>query len=104
MADGVYTTSWLDMSHPARSKRLEKIFITLSDKAASFQTVVKYRKNDETSWTTIDTQANTTMFTKSDLGIHYYKIQFQITLDDNTGNNEDIRIDAISAIYTLGDS
>jgi hypothetical protein len=101
--DAVYVSSWMDMGHPARQKRLEKITVVLSDKAASFQTVVKYRKEDETSWSTIDTQANTTLFAKGDQGIHFYLIQFQITLDDNTGNDEDIRIDAISAIYSLGD-
>lgn len=102
--DGVYTTSWLDMSHPSRQKRLDKVTVVLSDKAASFQTVVKYRKEDEASWTSIDTQANTTLFSKGDLGIHFYLIQFQITLDDNTGNDEDIRVDSLSLIYTLGDA
>ncbi len=102
LSDGVYVSSWLDMGHPSRAKRLEKVAILLSAKAASFQTTVKYRKEDETSWTSIDTQANTTMFAKADLGIPFTKIQFQVTLDDNTGNNEDIRIDSISAIYSMG--
>ena len=103
LSDGVYESSWMDMGHPARAKRLSKVTVVLSDKIADFQVVVKYRIQDETSWTTLDTQANTTLFSKADLGIHYYLIQFQITLDDNTGANQDIRIDAISAIYSLSD-
>ena len=52
-------------------------------------------------WTDAGTDSNTLRASVNDLTDSFYTVQLRITLDDDTGNDEDIRIDAISVIYTI---
>jgi len=103
MADADLITSWYDMDSPGKEKRLEAFTVVLSDKATSFTIRPYYRLNPGDSWTALTTATNDHLATDTDLGISFYTIQFKVTLDDDTGNNEDIRIESISAIYAMGD-
>lgn len=100
LADGSVATSWLDMDRPGREKRLEQITVVLDGAVTDFKVVVKYRTDDNTSWTTATTGNNTTVVRATALGVAFYKVQLKIELDDDTDGQHDIRIAGISVIYT----
>ena len=102
LQDGYLQTSYLDMGSPGKEKRLNRISVILNDEATGFKIVIKYRTDDTTSWTTATT-ANGTRHATIDITAPntFYTIQLKIELDDDTGNNEDIRIDALSVIYSI---
>ena len=101
--DGYVITPRLDMGSPGREKRLSRIAVLLSDAATSFGCKVEYRVNDTAAWTSGGTDSNTQRAEVSDLGVSFYTLQVKVTLDDDTGSNEDIRIDALSVIYSIGE-
>ena len=58
--------------------------------------------NDDTAaWTSGGTDTNTRRALVQSLTDTFYTLQLRITLDDDTGNSEDIRIDSISVIYSV---
>ena len=89
------------MGHPGRQKRLSQIAAWLSDAAAGFGCKIEYRTDDTAAWTDAGTDSNTRRAVVSDLSDHFYALQLKLTLDDDTGNDEDIRIEALSVIYTI---
>jgi len=101
LQDGHLISARLDMGHPGRVKRLDRITVLLDDNASDFKVIIKYRTNDATSWTTATTANNTRRATIGDLGVAFYTLQLHIELDDDTGNDENINIQAVSVIYTI---
>ena len=91
------------MGRPGRQKRLERITVLLSGAASNFKPTIKYRVDDTTSWTTATTGNNSRRVSVGGLGVDFYTLQVQVLLDDDTGNDEDIRIEAISVLYSVGD-
>ena len=47
------------------------------------------------------TDSNTQRAVAGSLSDLFYTLQLKITLDDDTGNSEDIRIESISIIYSI---
>jgi hypothetical protein len=103
LADGYIITSYLDGGYPTRPKRLNTVAVTLNGSASDFKVIFKYRKDNETAWTTIETHNNDSIPRSEDQGIEFYKIQFRIDIDDDSGNNEDIAIAAIACTYSVDD-
>jgi hypothetical protein len=101
LQDGTWTSSKLDMNLSGRPKRLESITVLLDGAATDFKPIIKYRTDEATSWTTATTGNGTRRVTATGIDETFYTLQIQIELDDDTGNNEDIRIDTISAIYNV---
>lgn len=102
-SDGYLVTSRLDMHHPGVEKRLLRVTVMLDDLADGFKINIKYRVNDETSWTTAESALNNSRRAVADgLSVSFYTLQLQVELDDDTGNDEDIRIVAVSIIYSIG--
>lgn len=99
LQDGYVQTSWLDMGSPGTLKRLERITALLDGKASDFKILLKYRTDDNTDWTTATTGNNTRRAHIANLGIEFYQLQLRVDLDDDTGNDEDIRITALSVTY-----
>jgi hypothetical protein len=102
-SDGYVITSRLDMNAPGRQKRLESLTVLLNDAASNFKPIIKYRTDDSTSWTTAVTGNNSRRVTVADLAVTFYTLQIRVDLDDDTASNKDFRIDAISALYSIGD-
>jgi hypothetical protein len=102
--DGYLVTSRLDMGSPARLKRLERIVVLLDGAAANYSTIIKYRTDDNTSYTTAATQTNTRRAVADAIGAEFYTLQIRIDLDDDTGLNQDIRIDGLSVLYSEADA
>ena len=81
--------------------------VDAGDAAASFGCKIEYRTDDTAPWTDAGTESNTLRASVNDLTDSFYTVQLRITLDDDTGNDEDIRVaadlrgDAISVIYTI---
>ena len=100
LEDGYITTARLDFGLPGQQKRLEQITVTLNDAATDFKVVIKYRVDDTAAWTTATTGNNTRLTKIGGIGTGFYTLQLRIDLDDDTGDNEDIRIDAINVIYS----
>ena len=99
--DGHLITSRLHMDHPGKQKLLHRITVLLDGNTASFQSVIKYRVNDASSWTTAVTTANSQRIVTADLTVTFYTLQIRVDIDDNTANNLDHRIGAISALYSV---
>ncbi len=100
-ADGYLITSRLDMGRPGKEKRLSRIVVFLSANVASFACKIEYRVNDTAAWTTGGTSTNTQRAIVDSLSTSFYALQLKITLDDDSGNNEDIRIEGLSVIYSV---
>jgi hypothetical protein len=101
LQDGYLETAYLDMHQPGREKRLEQITVLLDGEAASFKVNVKYRVDDATGWTTALSGADDTRTVRATaIGVPFYLLQVRVELDDDTGNNEDIGIEAISVLYS----
>lgn len=102
LQDGHLVTARLDMDHPGLQKRLDRIVVLLDGAATDFKVVIKYRIDDATSWTTATTGNNTRRAVASDIATHFYTLQLRIELDDDTGvGDQDIRILAVSALYSI---
>jgi hypothetical protein len=101
LQDGYWISSKLDMGQPGRPKRLEAITVQLTDAATDFDILIKYRIDDATSWTTAATDTNTMRATSGTIGSDFYTLQIRIDLDDDTSNNEDIRIESVSVLYSI---
>jgi hypothetical protein len=100
LQDGYVETARMDFDHPGRQKRLERLTVITDAAAADFDVIIKYRTDDNASWTTAKTQDSTQIVSVGSLGVDFYTLQVRIELDDDTGNNEDIAIEALSVIYT----
>jgi hypothetical protein len=101
--DAYVVTSKLDMGRPGKEKRLERLTVLVDDHASGFKPTIKYRTDDATSWTTAVAGNNSRRVSVGSLGVNFYTLQLQILLDDDTGSNEDIRLEALSVIYSIGD-
>jgi hypothetical protein len=100
-ADGYFITSRLDFDHPGKQKRLERITVLLDGKAADVTTTIKYRTDDNDSWTTATTATNTLRATIGNLNVTFYLLQLRIELAESTGDTEDIGIHTVSVVYTV---
>ena len=68
----------------------------LDGNKTDFKVLVRYRKDDESSWTVATTGNNTQTVIIGGLDVDFYKLQVRVTLTDDTGYNQDIRISAIN--------
>ena len=98
--DGYLITSKLTFDQPGRTKRLERITAILSGADTDFKVILKYRTDDTTGWTTASTANNTRIATVGALGVSFYTLQVRVDLDDDSGNDNDIRLESLSVIYT----
>jgi hypothetical protein len=112
LADGYLITSAYDFGLPARQKRLNHITVHTdieSDSDTDFKIVVKYRTDDNThrgtgdNWTTAVTANGTPRAVTAELGTEFYLLQIRADVDDDSGNNLDRKIEAITVDYSVGD-
>ena len=102
LQDGYVVTSRLDMGHPGRQKRLLRLTVLLDGAAADFDVIIKYRTDDTAGWTTAVTSDDTRRVTVDiTTAVRFYTLQLRIDLDDDTGNDEDFRIEAVSVVYSI---
>ena len=104
LQDGYVITSRLDMGHPGRQKRLLRLTVLLDGAAADFLVPVSYRIDDTAAWTLAVTGDNTQRVSVDiTTAVIFYTLQIKIQLDDDTGNDEDIKIAAVSVVYSVPD-
>ena len=104
LQDGYLITSRLDMDCPGRQKRLLRLTVLLDGAAVDFDVIIKYRTDDTAAWTTAVTSDDTTRVTVDiTTAVTFYTLQVRVDLDDDTGNDEDIRIGAVSVLYSVPD-
>ena len=104
LQDGYLITSRLDMGSPGLQKRLLRLTVLLDGAAEDFFTIIKYRVDDTTAWTTAVTSDDTRRATFDIItDVRFYTLQLRVDLDDDTGNDEDIRIGAVSVVYSVSD-
>jgi hypothetical protein len=102
LQDGHLITARLDMDRPGLQKLLNHIVVLLDGAATDFKIVIKYRTDNATNWTTATTGNNTQRAIASDIAAHFYTLQLRIELDDDTvAGDQDIRILAVSALYSI---
>ena len=99
LQDGTLETSWLTFDS-GREKRLEEINVYVDTAAADLYVKIHY-KTDDGAYTQAVSTANATHVTIGSLGVDFYRLKIKIEIDDNTGTNKDIGIEALSVIYTL---
>lgn len=101
--DGYLVTSKMDMGHPGKLKLLTRLTVLLDGDATDFKIPVKYRVNDGTTWVPATT-GNDTRRVSVDLAVEFYTLQIRVDLDDDTaGGGEDIRVEAVSVLYSMED-
>jgi hypothetical protein len=101
LSDGYVTTTYLDMMQPGRKKQLHSITAHLSRSITDFFVKLYYKIDDAQSWTQAGTsQEETIRPTAEDLDQEFYLLQVKVEIDDDTGDNEDIAIEKISASYS----
>lgn len=101
LQDAYAITSRLDMGHPGKQKRLDRITVHLDGAETDFDVIIKYRTEENASWTTATTEDGSRLVTIGDLGVAFYALQVRVDLDDDSGNDADHRINAISVTYTI---
>jgi hypothetical protein len=101
LTDGYLITSRLDMGKPGQLKRLNTITVILDGETANFDVIVKYRLDNAPDWTTAITQDDNRIVKTADLKTNFYLLQIRVDLDDDTGANQDIGIQAISVDYSI---
>ena len=101
--DGYIVTSKLDMSHPGKRKRLDVITVITNANDADLDIIIKYRADDTAAWTTALTSTNTTVNQATEIGTWFTTMQIRVDIDDDSGDDMDVRIEAISVIYTIDD-
>lgn len=104
LQDGYVMTSYLDMGHPNKVKRLERITALLDAKKTDFKILLKYRTDDTAGWTTAVTGNDTHRPSVEDIGAEFYRIQLRVDLDDDSSpGDEDIAIESVSCLYVVDD-
>jgi hypothetical protein len=100
--DGHWDTAWLDFGHPGKTKRLETLTVLMDDAAANYEVFIHYRIDDESSWTTsVDAADGSKIVQATSIGVDFTLLQVRVEIDDSTGNDLDIGIEALSVIYTV---
>lgn len=104
LQDGYLITSRLDMGRPGLQKRLLRVTVLLDGAVADFKVPVRYRIDDTAAWT-LATTGNNTQRVAIDIttAVTFYTLQLKIELDDDTGGDEDIRVGAVSVVYSISD-
>ncbi len=104
LQDGYLITSRLDMGHPGRQKRLLRVTVLLDGAADDFLVPVSYRIDDTAAWTLAVTGEDTQRVSVDiETAVTFYTVQLKVALDDDTGNDEDIKIAAVSIVYSIPD-
>jgi hypothetical protein len=101
VASATYQSLWFDGRIPFQEKDFKSFFMTYNDLAATESITLSYRKDTETSWTTIgvvnDDGEN---FRRIDYGIRCRRIQFRIVL---AGTNVLPKLKSFGAFYSAVD-
>jgi hypothetical protein len=99
------------MAMPARQKRLNHITVHTDVDAAAdtgFKILIKYRTDDnchdgdDDNWTTSVTANSTPRAVTAEIGVEFYLLQVRVDVDDDSGNNLDRKIEAITIDYSAG--
>ena len=99
--DSVFISSWLDMGRPGVQKHLLSVAAVVSDAVEDFNVKLEYR-TESGSWTTAANTDDARHIIGEDLGVDFYLLQLRVTLDDDTGDNEDIALESLGATYSYG--
>ena len=99
--DGVFTSSWLDFDRPITQKHLVNLSAVISSPIADFNVKLEYR-TESGSWTQAANTANARHVLATDLDVDFYLLQIRVTLDDDTGANQDVALHSIGVAYSYG--
>lgn len=100
--NSVLTTARVDLDHPGIKKNIINLTATISAALENFNVIIEYRTDDQTEWTTAVTADNTQLILSPQLNLECYHIQMRVTFSDLTGTTPDIRLEAISIVYSIG--
>jgi len=96
-------TSYLDLDHPGLQKNLVHLTAIVDQAIEDFNVVIEYRTDDNTDWTTAVTTDDAKVIRSPQINTTFYQVQIRITFDDQTASgNQDIRLQAISLVYSIG--
>lgn len=97
----VFTSSWLDMDRPTVRKHLSHLACVVSDAKADFKVKIEYR-TESGAWTTAVETENSRHVVATDIGLDFYLLQLRVTFTDDSGNDEDVKLESIAATYSYG--
>ena len=103
LQDGYLITSWLDFGRPGRLKRLNRITAYLDTAGADLHIILKVRTDDTAAWTTAATCTDTHVAQVDPVGVQFYRVQFRIDIDDDSGDDLDVGIDLLSILYAVNE-
>jgi len=101
LANGVFTSSWLDMGRPTVQKHLSHLVAVVSDAQADFKVKLEYR-TESGSWTQAVETDDARHVIAENLGVDFYLLQIRITFTNDTETDPDITLESLSATYSYG--
>jgi hypothetical protein len=104
--DGYLVTSYLDMGHPGRKKRLHRLTLYVDDATAATTLTLAYRIDDTDAYTTAATATAALASLSAELtasAVEFYRLQVKASLADSSVTAQDIKIVALSCHYSVGD-
>ncbi len=98
-----FTSSWLDMNHPASQKRLVRLAAIVSDAIQDFKVKIEYR-TESGSWTQAVEEDNARHVDAGNLGVDFYMLQIRITFTEDISPRTypDVTLESIAATYSYG--
>jgi hypothetical protein len=101
--DSVFTSSWLDMGHPASQKHLSRLACIVDGATTDFQVKIEYR-TEAGSWTEATDQDNVRHVDVDDLGVTFYLLQIRITFTEDISppTYPDVTLESLAATYSYG--
>jgi hypothetical protein len=97
----IFTSSWLDMGHPASKKHLVRLAAIISNPETDTKTKIEYR-TEGGSWTEAVEEANARHVDVGNLGVDFYMLQIRVTLTDTGDPNDDVTLESLGATYSYG--
>jgi hypothetical protein len=102
-ADGVFTSSWVDMGHPASQKHLSRLSCQVGNPTADFKVKIEYRTEDG-AWTEAVETDDARYVSAGNLGVTFYLLQIRVTFTEEIDPKTypDVTLESVAATYSYG--
>ena len=102
-ASATFTSSWLDMGHPAGQKHLSRLACIIDNPQAGFQVKIEYR-TEAGAWTEAVEEANSRHVAAGNLGVTFTLLQIRITFTDaiSPPTYPQVCLESLAATYSYG--
>jgi len=102
-ASATFTSSWLDVGHPASQKHLSRLAATIDNPQADLKVKIEYR-TEAGAWTEAVEEANSRHIAAGNLGVTFCLLQIRVTFTDeiSPATYPQVRLESLAATYSYG--